>query len=104
MALRPAGGTSYPEELESLVAWRDKLKPNAEIWLTETGNDVGGPIGLTERHQAAKLPRCIMLALATGIERVFIYREAGSDPAMHAGAACCATMAAPGRCGSRLPP
>ena len=55
------GGTSYPEELESLVAWRDKLKPKAEVWLTETGNDVGGPIGLTERHQAAKLPRCIML-------------------------------------------
>jgi len=78
--------TTYPDQVEELVAWRDKLKPAAEIWLTEIGNDVGGPIGLTERHQAAKLPRGIMLALASGIDRVFVYREAGSIPSMHAGA------------------
>ncbi|MBA3685575.1 MAG: hypothetical protein H0W72_10100, partial [Planctomycetes bacterium] len=80
------GGMTYPEQLEDLVEWRDLHKPKAEIWLTETGNDVGGPIGRSERHQAAKIPRGIMLALAAGIERVFIYREKGSDPSMHAGA------------------
>lgn len=81
-----ARGTTYPEQLEALVAWRDKHKPKAEIWLTEIGNDVGGPMGRSERHQAAKLPRGIMMAMAAGIERVFIYREKGSDPALHAGA------------------
>ncbi len=80
------GGTTYPEQVADLVAWRDRLKPEAEIWLTETGNDVGGPIGRTERHQAAKLPRTIMIALAEGMEKVFIYREAGSNPTQHGGA------------------
>ncbi len=78
------GGT-YPEQIEDLVAWRDRLKPGAEIWLTETGDDVGGPIGRTERYQAAKVPRAVMIALALGVEKVFIYREKGSRPAMHAG-------------------
>ena len=81
-----SNGTTYPEQLENLVAWRDRLKPSAEIWLSETGNDVGGPIGRSERHQAAKVPRAVLMALAAGIERVFIYREKGSDPAQHAGA------------------
>ncbi len=80
------GGMTYPEELEDLVIWRDQLKPKAEIWLTETGNDVGGPIGRTERYQAGKVPRAVMLALATGVEKVFIYREKGSIPTLHAGA------------------
>ncbi|OGV56004.1 MAG: hypothetical protein A2X45_21180 [Lentisphaerae bacterium GWF2_50_93] len=80
------GGTTYPEQIEDLVSWRDQLKPKAEIWLTETGNDVGGPIGRSERYQAAKVPRTIMIALAMGVEKVFIYREKGSDPAQHAGA------------------
>lgn len=79
-------GTTYPEQLADLVAWRDQLKPKAEIWLTETGNDVGGPIGRTERHQAGKVPRAVMIALAQGIDKVFIYRETGSDQKMHAGA------------------
>ena len=79
-------GTTYPEQLDDLVEWRDRLKPGAEIWLTETGNDVGGPMGRTERHQAAKVPRAIMLALAAGVEKVFIYREKGSSPTQHAGA------------------
>ena len=82
----PAGVLTYPEQLAALVAWRDQHKPKAQIWLTETGYDVGGPIGRTERHQAGKLPRCIMLALAAGIDKVFIYREKGSTPSMHAGA------------------
>lgn len=79
-------GATYPDQIEDLVAWRDQLKPKAEIWLTETGNDVGGPIGRTERYQAAKVPRTVMIALAEGIEKVFIYRERGSTPAQHAGA------------------
>ncbi len=79
-------GNTYPEQIEDLVAWRDQLKPKAEIWLTETGNDVGGPIGRTERYQAAKVPRTLMIAFALGVEKVFIYREKGSNPAMHAGA------------------
>lgn len=79
-------GDTYPEQVEDLVAWRDRLKPGAEIWLTETGNDVGGEIGLTERHQAAKVPRTIISALASGIDKVFIYREKGSTPSQHAGA------------------
>ncbi len=82
----PAGVLTYPEQLAALVAWRDLHKPKAQIWLTETGYDVGGPIGRTERHQAGKLPRCIMLALAAGIDKVLIYREKGSTPSMHAGA------------------
>ena len=80
------GGSTFPEQLEDLAEWRDRNKPKAEIWLSETGNDVGGPIGLTEWHQAAKVPRAVMLALASGIDKVFIYREKGSDPSMHAGA------------------
>jgi hypothetical protein len=79
-------GATYPEQIADVVAWRDKVKPKAEVWLTETGNDVGGPIGRTERYQATKLPRCVMIALAAGVEKVMIYRETGSDPAMHAGA------------------
>jgi hypothetical protein len=77
---------TYPDQLEDLVAWRDQHKPKAEIWLSETGNDVGGPIGRTERYQAAKVPRAVMIALAARIEKVFVYRETGSDPTMHAGA------------------
>ena len=60
--------------------------PRPRFWLTETGYDVGGPIGRTERVQATKLPRCVMLALAAGVEKVMIYRESGSNAAMHAGA------------------
>lgn len=83
---RTESGHTYPDQIEDLVAWRDELKPKAEIWLTETGNDVGGPIGRTERYQAGKVPRAVMIALAEGIEKVFIYREKGSDPSQHAGA------------------
>jgi len=78
-------GETYPEMLEALVAWRDRHKPAAELWLGEIGNDVGGPMGGSERDQAARLPRGVMLALAAGIDRVFVYREKGSDPTQHAG-------------------
>jgi hypothetical protein len=77
---------TYLDQLDELIAWRDEHKPSAEIWLTETGNDVGGPIGLSERKQAAKLPRVMMITLARGINKVFIYRESGSQESLHAGA------------------
>ncbi len=79
-------GPAFPERLRALVDWRDDYAPGKPIWITETGYDVGGPIGLGEREQAAKLPRVVMLMLAAGVEKVFIYREKGSTPAMHAGA------------------
>lgn len=80
------GDRTYEDDLRDLVAWWDRVKPGRPIWITETGYDVGGPIGRDERHQAAKLPRCTMMAFAAGIEKVFIYREKGSVPAQHRGA------------------
>lgn len=81
-----SGGTgpTYEQELARLVAWRDRHKPGLPIWLTETGYDTGGPYGVSERLQAARLPRVIMLALAAGIDKVFVYREKGSTPSLHA--------------------
>ena len=81
------GDKTYEDHLRGLVSWWQRVRPgNKPIWLTETGYDVGGPIGLDERYQAAKLPRVSMMALAAGIDKVFIYRERGSTPSMHAGA------------------
>jgi hypothetical protein len=83
---KPEDIQTLENDLVDLADWRDELKPGMPLWVTETGHDVGGPIGLTERHQAAKLPRGNMLSFANGVEKVFIYREAGSIPAQHAGA------------------
>lgn len=77
---------TYEKNLIDLADWRDDFKPEMPIWLTETGNDVGGPIGRSERYQAAKIPRGLMIALANGVEKIFVYRETGSTPAQHAGA------------------
>lgn len=82
---RTPGTKTYEQYVLDLSDWRDAVKPGMPIWLTETGNDVGGPIGRTERYQAAKLPRDLMISLANGVEKVMIYREAGSDEDMHAG-------------------
>ncbi len=76
----------YLDQLDELIRWRDANKSDAEIWMTETGYDVGGPIGLSERKQAAKIPRVTMITLARGIDKVFLYRESGSQESMHAGA------------------
>jgi len=54
------------------------------IWMTETGYDSAGPFGTTEAIQAARLPRVVMLCLANGVEKVFVYRESGSTPSRHA--------------------
>src|SRR5690606_1513331 len=35
---------SFVEHLKRLVEWRDRHKPGAPIWMTETGYDTGGPI------------------------------------------------------------
>lgn len=76
--------TTFPENLRELVAWRDRYAPGKPLWMTETGYDSAGPFGTTEAIQAARLPRVVMLCLAHGIEKVFVYRESGSTPAMHA--------------------
>ena len=72
------------EEFLRLAAWRDDHKPDLSLWLTETGYDSAGPFGTDERHQAAWLPRMLLVALAHGMDKVFVYREAGSRPSMHA--------------------
>ncbi|WP_309397942.1 GH39 family glycosyl hydrolase [Cerasicoccus maritimus] len=74
------------EYLIDLADWRDKYKADMPIWVTEMGYDVGGPIGRTERHQAAKLPRGCMLGLANGVQKMMLYRIAGSTPTHHGGA------------------
>lgn len=78
------GGRTFEQEMEALAVWRDQYKPGAPIWLTETGYDTAGPYGLTERLQAARLPRLVMIALGHGVDKVFVYREAGSNPGQHA--------------------
>lgn len=78
------GERTYEDNLIALADWRDKHKPEMPIWLTETGYDTAGPKGVSERLQAARLPRVIMMALANGIDKVFVYREKGSTPGQHA--------------------
>lgn len=80
-----AGQPTFPEQIRDLTDWRDRYAPGKGVWVTETGNDVGGPMGLGEREQAAKLPRVTMLHLAAGVDKVFIYREKGSTASQHAG-------------------
>lgn len=80
------GFPTIESNLVDLNAWRNQYKPGAEIWLTETGYDVGGKIGSTLRMHCAKLPRCMMMAMANGVDKIFWYREKGSTPAQHAGA------------------
>ena len=76
--------TTFPENLRELVAWRDRYAPGMPIWMTETGYDSAGSFGTTEAIQAARLPRVVMLCLANGVEKVFVYRESGSTRSMHA--------------------
>jgi hypothetical protein len=81
---RVTSATTFPENLRELSAWRDRYAPKMPIWMTETGYDSAGPFGTTEAVQAARLPRVVMLCLANGIEKVFVYRESGSTPSQHA--------------------
>ncbi|WOO40734.1 discoidin domain-containing protein [Rubellicoccus peritrichatus] len=73
----------FPEHMRELSAWRDRYAHGKPIWMTETGYDSAGEFGTNETIQAARLPRQVMLSLAYGAERVFIYREAGSTPRRH---------------------
>ncbi|WOO40292.1 hypothetical protein [Rubellicoccus peritrichatus] len=77
---------TFPENMRELSEWRDRYGPGKPIWMTETGFDSTGPFGTNETIQAARLPRQVMLALAYGVERVFVYREAGDTPSRHAAA------------------
>lgn len=77
---------TFPENMRELSAWRDRYGPGKPIWMTETGFDSAGPFGTNETIQAARLPRQVMLALAYGAEKVFVYREAGDAPSRHAAA------------------
>jgi hypothetical protein len=78
------GDRTYVTDVEDLIAWRDEHGPGKPIWLTETGYDSSGSHGISERLQAARLPRVMILALAGGIDKVFMYRESGSTPSQHA--------------------
>ena len=78
------GANTFEDGLRRLVAWRDKNKPGLPIWMSETGYDSAGPSGTDEQTQAAQLPRVIMMALAAGVEKVFVYRESGSTPSLFA--------------------
>ncbi len=77
---------TYPDDLRELIAWRDRYAAGKPIWLTETGYDSAGSHGIGERLQAARIPRVTLLALAAGVDKVFIYREQGSTPSQHAAA------------------
>ena len=74
----PLKQQTFEQELAALVAWRDKVKPEMPIWMSETGYDSGGPRGVDERLQACWLPRDIMMILAAGIDKVLVFRETGS--------------------------
>jgi len=75
---------TYEDNLRELIAWRDLYAPGKAIWLTETGYDSTGSHGIDERLQAARIPRVTLLALASGVDKVFVYREQGSTPSQHA--------------------
>jgi hypothetical protein len=74
----PLQQQTFEQELDALVAWRDRVKPRMPIWMSETGYDSGGPRGVDERLQACWLPRDLMLILASGIDKVMVFRETGS--------------------------
>ena len=74
----PLKQQTFEQELAALVAWRDKVKPEMPIWMSETGYDSGGPRGVDERLQACWLPRDMMMILAAGIDKVLVFRETGS--------------------------
>lgn len=73
----------FPANMRELSDWRDRYAPGKPIWMTETGYDSAGEFGTNETIQAARLPRQVMLSLAYGADKVFIYREAGSTPRRH---------------------
>ena len=49
----PAKSLPFEQELDALVAWRDKYKPAMPIWMSETGYDTGGPKGVDDASRPA---------------------------------------------------
>lgn len=80
----PLFPSTFEQQLKSLVAWRDQHKPAMPIYISETGYDTGGPKGVDERTQAAWLPRDLMMMLASGIDKIQVFRETGSGSDMFA--------------------
>jgi hypothetical protein len=70
---------TFEQNLILLKDWRDRYKPGLPIWLTETGYETND-YGVDERTQAAWLVRDALLCLASGVEKVMVFRESGSDP------------------------
>jgi hypothetical protein len=78
----PLHNLNFEQELDALMAWRDRHKPAMPVWITETGYDTGGHKGVDERLQACWLPRDLMIILAAGVEKVFVFREKGSGDSL----------------------
>ncbi len=81
-----AGGLM--DVLQGMKQWRDRAAPRVPIWLTEFGWDTGSrggghssPLYAPEATAANYLIRAIMVALANGADRVFVftYRDNDSD-------------------------
>ncbi len=62
------------QDLQDMVAWRDRNKPNMPIWITEEGHD---SMNVEERLQACWLVRGALTALAVGVDKVQIYQAKG---------------------------
>ncbi|HEX5324041.1 MAG TPA: cellulase family glycosylhydrolase [Capsulimonadaceae bacterium] len=85
---------TFEQNLKLLSDWRDRYKPGMPIWLTETGYETND-FGVDERTQAAWLVRDVLLCLASGVEKVFVFRESGSDQGRWAGAGVLRTNGSP---------
>jgi hypothetical protein len=70
---------TFEQNLRLLSDWRDRYKPKAPIWLTETGYETNYIYFVDERTQAAWLVRDLMLCLANGVDKAMVFRETGSD-------------------------
>lgn len=70
---------TFEENLALLREWRDHYKPSIPIWLTETGYETDYIYFVDDRTQASWLVRDLLLCLANGIDKVFVFRETGSD-------------------------
>ncbi|MDA3875118.1 MAG: hypothetical protein PF795_14310 [Kiritimatiellae bacterium] len=80
------GAQTFEVNLLQLNDWRNRYLPDAEIWLTETGFDTDGPRQVSLRVQAAYTPRNVLMILGSGIDKVMIFREMGSNPGLYAAA------------------
>lgn len=77
-------GLTFEEELKMLDHWRNQNIPGKEIWMTETGFDNRGPVGIGYRNQAARIPRKLMIILGSGLDRVHLFRITGDRDGRYA--------------------